>query len=269
MLHIKTITGALALMHINAGITMAAPLLDEPFQYSTGSLVPNGGWTRFSGTEGQVDVVNDGSLTLPAPYPQRTDTGAINLTFSESEDVAVGFTGAATVSSGSVYSGMLVRMTAIPGTGGAYLAMFKPDSANTFDFYGRLWVKAIDASTYQFGISAASADSSSNPGVVPIYETTARNLNETYHVVIKYEYVAGDSNDVASIFINPTPGTPEPATPSATHTNSGVSDSTSIGSFALRQASGVGTMLLDDLRVGTTFADVAPADASVQEWTLY
>lgn len=249
---------------------MAAPVLNETFAYTTGSLVGNGAWSNFSGTAGQVDVVNEGSLTLPLPYPQAADTGAVNITFAESEDVATPFDGSVTFSSGTAYYSMLLRMTGIPGTGGAYLAMFKPTAGNTADFHARLWVKAVDATTYNFGISTASAGSGSNPGVVPIYETTARNLNETYLVVVKYQFQDGALNDITSVFVNPTPGAAEPSTPDTTHTNFGVSgDASSIGVVALRQASGIGTMIIDDLRVGATFTDVAPAAASVGNWDLY
>jgi hypothetical protein len=113
------------------------------------------------------------------------------------------------------------------------------------------------SSTYQLGTSktATAADRQFYTGQA--FSTGASA--ETVFVVLKYTFdsVNGDS---ASLFINPIPGAPEPA-PQITHTGgTNLTLNTGIRSFFVRNNSvEPDVLLIDELRIGTTWADVTPA----------
>jgi hypothetical protein len=113
------------------------------------------------------------------------------------------------------------------------------------------------SSTYQLGTSktATAADRQFYTG--QSFSTGANA--ETVFVVLKYTFdsVNGDS---ASLFINPTPGAPEPA-PQITHTGgTNLTLNNGIRSLFLRNNSvEPDVMLIDELRIGETWADVTPA----------
>jgi len=113
------------------------------------------------------------------------------------------------------------------------------------------------SSTYQLGTSktATAADRQFYTG----QSFSTGDNAETVFVVLKYTFdsVNGDS---ASLFINPIPGAPEPAS-QITHTGgTNLTLNTGIKSFFVRNNSvEPDVMLVDELRIGTTWADVTPA----------
>ena len=87
------------------------------------------------------------------------------------------------------------------------------------------------------------------------YESTVRTLGTTYLVVLKYTYNAGTTtDDVVSLFVNPTLGSPEPTATIAATTSGGATDAVTIDRIALRQgtASSASAQIIDAIRVGTT-----------------
>lgn len=93
---------------------------------------------------------------------------------------------------------------------------------------------------------------------------SAHNYNpgDTLFLVLSYTFNSGTADDVARLYVNPTPGSLEgDNTPVVTSTAGAVDISTNqIQSFFLRNNSvePSGTQI-DDLRVGSTWADVTPA----------
>jgi len=83
---------------------------------------------------------------------------------------------------------------------------------------------------------------------------------ETVFVVLKYTFdsVNGDS---ANLFINPTPGSAEPATHLTVTAGTALNlNTTGIRSFFVRNNSvEPDALLIDELRIGDTWADVTPA----------
>jgi MYXO-CTERM domain-containing protein len=79
---------------------------------------------------------------------------------------------------------------------------------------------------------------------------TALTLNTTYLIVEMLDLDA----KTASLWINPTPGA---AAPTATATLSGLT-ATAVDNVGFKAQAGTGTFLVDNLLVGTTWADVTP-----------
>lgn len=75
-------------------------------------------------------------------------------------------------------------------------------------------------------------------------------VGETVFLVLKAEFIAG--NDQFTLFMNPVPGAPEPATGT-------VKNNSNAGTVAGLTIYSTGAFSIDELRLGETFADVTPA----------
>lgn len=152
-----------------------------------------------------------------------------------------------------IYASFGVIFTGLPtSAGGSYFAHLKSDSAN--EFYGRVWAGTEGADKIRLGISGESAGN----GVDAARLAQDLDLNVAYTVVTRLNVDTG----VATLWVNPTSESDPGATSTDTWSNAG-----EIESFALRQgtttpaggvAAGSGSLLLDNLVVATTFAEVVP-----------
>lgn len=205
----------------------AALLIYEPFNYTNGPLVTvsGGAWATHSGTAGQAEVV-DGQLDLQVP---------------ESEDVNILLPGQPYLGTASTvfYASFTVNFSALPSAGGAYFAHFK--GSGTSNFRAKIFALTSGATNGQFrlGISAGANSASA---------TNLANLSTgvSYRVYFRY----GVSNAVTTLWVDPS----SEASPSVLATDAATA--VTLTSFALRQDAGIGMSRLDDIRVGTTFADV-------------
>lgn len=221
---------------------VAAPtlLLTEYFDYTTGSFLTDNGWVAHSGGTTNAFVVGESNLTY-AGY-----TGSAqgkSVTFAASgQDAHKTF---AEQTSGAVYASFL---TTIPGSssGGEYPVHFGQTTIGT-NFRARLFVKEDASGKLAFGISKAGGNTAA------IFSDFVYDKNTTHLVVLKYEVVDGDANDITSFYVNPV-GSTEPVTAVATDATG--SDLANVGSFALRQGSNGPLLTLSGLRVGTDYAEV-------------
>ncbi len=168
-------------------------------------------------------------------------SGQVSLTRSETEDVSAALNGGPfTTGSGTkLYASFTVNFSALPTLTGNYFALFK-DATN--GFRARVWASTSGATTgFRLGVGNGSASTATSGQIA-----TDLGLNTTYQVVTRYDIGAGQS----TIWLNPT-----------AETDPGVSaaDSTTpidIYAFELRQDTSMGVLLLDDLKIGDSFADV-------------
>lgn len=216
-----------------AGLPFVAPatlLLSEPFNYTNGALVTvsAGAWTTHSGVSGQLEVVS----------------GRLDMRVPETEDVNILVPGQpyAAASSSILYVSFLMNSSALPAAGGQYFAHFKNASTG---FRAKIFNLTSGAGPGQFRIGIA--DSVNNPTATNAVDL---NLNTDYRVYIRYVV----SNATTTLWVNPT----SEGSPSVAALSDGGAAQI-ITAFALRQDSGIGEIALDDLRIGTTFADVYAA----------
>ena len=126
----------------------------------------------------------------------------------------------------------------------------------------RLYAR-LDGSGYDLGID--KNDSSTNDIA---WEPNPYNINTTYFIVAAYTFsgTPGASNDTVSLWVNPPTNTfggaaPTPDVTSSVGGNMGNTSPTDvIASFILREATSAepAVMLVDDVSVGVTWADVTP-----------
>jgi hypothetical protein len=87
-------------------------------------------------------------------------------------------------------------------------------------------------------------------GSLQVASNPAPVVDQTVFLVVKAEFAAG--NDQFTLYLNPTPGGPEPATGL-------VKSGSDIGTVAGVTIYSTGAFSLDEFRLGDTFADVTPA----------
>jgi hypothetical protein len=80
----------------------------------------------------------------------------------------------------------------------------------------------------------------------------------TVFLVLEAQFLPGD--DIYSLYVDPTPGAPQPATPDAVKTD--VDSGTSINSLVINNG---GLWATDEIRIGPTFASVTPVATTVPE----
>ena len=234
-----------------AGNGWGQPLLVEDFIYVNGTAITANGWTAHSsGGTNQILVTSPSTISYPGYLS--TDIGGEITLVASGEDVNRTFT---SQSSGTIYFSFLVYVTSTSTTGD-YFFHVSASPLNTSYFRGRIFVKKDVSNNIYFGVAQSSTAAN--------YTATPYAMNTTYLIVLKYEIVAGTTNDVASIYINPPLNAPIPTSGWILNTDAAGNDAANIGSVALRQGTAgnaVGAKL-DGIRVATNWADIVGSASS-------
>jgi len=210
-------------------------LLDENFSYPAGALITANGWTAHSGGGTQPITVSSGGLT----FTGYVDSGIGNaaLVDNTGEDDNKTFAPQAT---GSVYVSFMVNVATVSA---GYFFHIGPSPIGT-TFRGRVFMDA----TNHFGVGV---------GGTATYASTTFSTGTTYLLVLKYENVTGATNDKVSLYIfsSPMPAT-EPGTPTIGPLVDASQADITPGAVALRQYSATQNILVDGIRVGTSWSDI-------------
>lgn len=234
---------------LSARTSSAAPLAYEGFDYPAGAdLVGNAGGSGFSG-----------------PWAP----GGFNASVSDNYDVAGGsltfgplVTGGNRVSSAPTNAiAGVTRSLAAPlgadGTTSYFSVLLRPEGtlgAGVFNgFFGLTLETAAEPELYigkpgDGALTQYVVEDRGGGGQVS--SGAAATVGESALLVLKAQFLAG--NDVFTLYVNPTPGGPEPAA-GAVKSNSNVGPVTGLTIYS------TGAFSIDEIRVGTTFADVTPA----------
>ncbi|MBK8599411.1 MAG: hypothetical protein IPN80_01600, partial [Flavobacterium sp.] len=227
-------------------------LLVENFSYSTpGNLqiaaTPN--WAAHSGTSNYVQYTNTG-LTF-AGHAGSGVGGAATTATSGVGDHNRTFT---SQNSGTVYMSCLVNISAV-GTSADYFIHF-----NSASFAAR--VGAVTSGTnLRFGISKA--------GTPTIVTTTNFALGTTYMLVVKYTFIAGATNDTVDLWVLPAFASSEASAGAPLQSTLVGTDAASLSAVCIRQGSTVPAATIDAFRVGTSWADIAPAASLINSGNNY
>ena len=216
-------------------------LLVEDFNYPIGTVItststadPTTGWLAHSGNgTANIDVTN--GLTFEG-YAGSGIGGAANLD-ATGQDINKPF---ALQSSGAVYAAFIIQTQATNSAG--YFIHLGPATMSSA-FYSRVWVNASGSGV---GISGSSAPAS----YVAITPSTPTLL------VVKYDFSAG----VSSLYVLNAFSATEPESANSTFAET----IASIGTIGLRQYSASQRIIVDGIRVATSWAQaVAPASTTV------
>jgi len=245
----------LVLLTLLAFTTLSFGQIIDQFNYA-GSLNANG-WTTHSGTTpGQLVTVttpSDAGNSLSYPLLVASVGNRTSTVSGNTEDVNKTLTGI----TGVGYYSLLLKvtnttgLTAVGANGDHFIGYGITSGAAITSFGGRLYIKAgATAGTFLLGTLNYIG------GVtVTTFGATEYPINTTLLVVVKLD--ASVTPSVSSLFVNPTPGSVEPA---ATITNSsGTTTYPTFASLYLRQGTSTGNVQIDEIRSGTTWASVTPS----------
>jgi hypothetical protein len=248
----KNIGLLFSVLILTSQIAWGQLLFEENFNYSAGPLTTVGPtWVNHSGTAEQTDVINtDSDFGKSLSYSgYMSPVGRrVFLTESESEDVSRSLP--SSINTGVLYASFLMKaITAPSGTTGGHFFHFYENSSL---FGGSVYIRP-SGSGFNLGINARTATTAAT-----VWDSNVLNYNQTYLIVVKYEFISGTTNDIASLFINPSLVGGEPVA-DVSHTNTGSGpDLTSIERIALRQSLaigvGMGGIEIDGIRVATTWS---------------
>jgi hypothetical protein len=214
-------------------LASADSLLYEPFNYDDGSVLTNSAflWSNSSGNIGECQVTN----------------GQLQLSSSLSEDVTGDLVGGPYVRSNStvLYASFKFTALGLPKNTPDYFAHFV-GSGNR----GRIYAGTTNASSGAFHLFLSNGNTT-NPLVMFPSDLLPDN---TYSVVTRYDI----DSATTELWLDPA----SESDPSVTADD--LQSAITISAWGFRESSSVGTtVLIDDLRVGLSFASVVPTGSTL------
>ncbi len=231
----------------------------------TGALNANG-WTVHSGTAGQTLILStpsDSGTSLSFNGLAASTGNRTSMVAGNGEDLNFAVP---TPLTGVVYFSALIKVLDatqldLNSSIGSYgLALTNAATATTTTFQARIYTKqGTTPNTFSVGVLNNSGGTAA-----PSYISTGLAVNTTHLLVVKFDL----ATNIASLFVNPTPGSSEPAA-SATNSTGTTVAPTQIAGFVIRQVgtvtTGSGNVEVDEIRVGNSFSQVTPANLSVNQ----
>lgn len=240
--------------------TKAQTLLTDHFDYTTGDTLGANGWNLINSSGGAATLVVAQDLSYPGFA--ESSGNAVQLRPNGQDWYKTYTTQSFTTSeSGTVFYSFLFKVDnlgLLDATGGYFAGLGNATGASLAS------TVAVRASGTGFQIGVGKRDSTAMGNFS--FANTVFDLNTTILVVGSYNVVAGAiNNDFANLWINPT-GLGQSTAPTATLTTalSGINDDViSFSSFVLKPQGNASStqipasLIFDEVRVGTTWADVA------------
>lgn len=178
----KNINTILAVGAVTAacGAAEAAVYYNTNFAtYTNGALVGQNSWAQ-TGTSGTSPIQVSGGETVLG---------------TSGQDAYAAFSSTAPVSAGTtLYYSATLKVTSAQAAGDYFLHLSDP-AGTASNFYGRVFAKS-SGSGFVLGLSSNTTTAS--------YGTSVLNLNQTYQVVVAWDFISGANNDTFSLFIDPT-----------------------------------------------------------------
>ncbi len=240
---ISLLLGLVAVLAVAAGFAtpqrtaqaQSTLLLEENFNYgeNPGTLVAvsAGNWVSHSGTTGPVMYITS-SLSAPH-YNSSGIGGAAAISTAGVEDVNRAFS---PQTSGTVYYAALVKVITATSAGDYFIHL---KDAST-GYPARLYARDVGG-VLRFGVSAWTESAA--------YATAEFSYNQTYLVVVRYDY----SPVGVSLYILEEPVPKEPTASLITSTST---TTKTVQAIAIRQGSSSPAAIIDGIRVATTWEEV-------------
>ena len=249
------------------GTLQAKVVMTESFEREAGTLnigintemgTNTSDWWSFSGSSNYIKVA-EGSMS----YPGYKATGAGNKAYlysSGADDLRQFGTN---ITSGKVYLAAIVNVETIKTSATADYCLALGD-AGASNMYARLYTKSVKEGDVWTGFKFGVAKYSESASYVGVTEETY-SANTDYLVVLEYEFVAGEKNDTARLYINPTKETTKATLECVQSAQSGSgaqqganskNDASKIGSVNLRQGTNTSFLYIDEIKVTTSWDEL-------------
>ncbi len=266
-------------------------MLNESFDYATGALLGKGVWT-VPGHDKNIPIrVADQNLTFTG-YQDDAIGRSVILDNSDKlgEDLVAKFTAnpGEAVIDGTLYYSAIIKVDEVSSlknailTKGNYILSLVQKPAPTSDLaegkqgteIGRLFVmQGSSDEKFKLGVNRyGNGNIATDPNALALTEQEY-GINTPLLVVVKYEFVEGEQNDIVSLYVNPTSKEPDKA--DAIYSNSGGKDAATdsgIQGIMLRQGRGgnyeAPLVVVDELRVAQSYSDLFPEKTTVPTISL-
>jgi hypothetical protein len=208
----------------------AGVVLCEPFDYADGPATTNSGglWNTHSGNFAQARVAG----------------GALQLLSTQTEDINARLIGSPYAAGhGTVlYASFNVNFSSLPTDGADYFAHFREAGGS---FRARVFVSTTNAPPGVFRLAIGNNTANiTNAAGLPV----DLSPGVSYLAVVRYNVDSG----LSTLWVNPS----SESAPGASATDT--PDPDPIVSFAFRESGGIGSLSLDNLKIGLSFLDVVP-----------
>ncbi len=207
----------------------------EDFEYQTGDTLNNHGWVTISGFNiNEIEVVTPG---LEHFCYSSVFGNAVQLK-TTGEDVYRFLPMSA--NTGTSYLSFLVNFSAAQ-TGDCFFHL-SDSTVNNSEKIGRVYAK-LQSGKVAIGLAKDNEN--------PVYTSGVYDFGVTYLIVLKYEFINGNDNDLVSLFIFSPDDCPPILEPDATlgPLGNGESDLTNLGKIVLQQGAGSksATLVIDGI----------------------
>ncbi len=228
----------------------------DSMNYPAGLITnaPNSPWIQHSGSADGFVVNYPGSaaaMTGPRYEVNQTRTADVHRWFYP------GTTNGFAANSGTVYVSFIMSLTNLPANaGGTYFAHLMDTGTS---FRGRIFnlvppnpypYTSTVPGVFRIGLANAAGDFSNGNGGPNVQVPIDLALQTDYQVVMKYDF----NLTAATVWVNPSSENETANSSSATGDLGAVTNA--MAALAFRQANGEGAILIRDVAVGTSFADV-------------
>ncbi|MBN2416876.1 T9SS type A sorting domain-containing protein [bacterium] len=240
---------------IFAGVIFFSPalngqLLVENFDYPAASLLHDNGWTVITSGEPHITIIP--TVAEYAGYPLSGIGNQASL-LPDGEEVMRSF---AAQNSGAVYVSFLINVssasTIASGNNVLYLG---PAGTSLLNKYWSANIRTNSSGELSFGVGQLGSVS---------YTSYQYLLYTTYLIVIAYEFVDGESNDIVRLWVNPPLDGSVPS-PDEWHTVS--YETSSLQEIVITQYESEPACILDGIQITTAwpFVNTAVPEAAVRE----
>lgn len=261
----------LALVALATTTAKAELLLNEDFDYTVTTLADQDEWYTF-GTNSAAPISLVASPLTYAGYQDAAKGKAVKLDSVKSgQDLYRVLSKVQPyVAGNSVYYSALINLTYAPTEAPNLFISFGYSlsagtawaDAKTPTLFAQLYAQQSSEGKYKLGIGRNNCTTNT-------FTTKEFEYGTTYLVVVKYTFVEGVTNDIVSVFVNPTNS--EPTTADCTYDGTTGSDISStdntrgIAVITIQQSTTfsrkASVLILDAIRVATTWADLFPASS--------
>lgn len=232
----------LAILFLTVNSAQSSLIVYENFNYTAGStLAGNGNWSAVNtGTPPGIDA---GNLSVSGLQDSSGNRASWNTGNIQEAFLSLGQTN----TTGSIFFSLALQI--LTNSTSTSYSLNLTQSTTTFG--SPIYFRA-NGSNFDIGLANRTTGSTTN-------WATGFSLNTTIFLVGSYEFVSGAGNDVSSLWINPDSSSfGSGSAPTATLTATGGTDLTGVNGFQIRGATGSPSGVADELRIGTTWADVTP-----------
>jgi hypothetical protein len=257
----KKIFTLFLLTFFSVSFVSAQRLLSEDFNYTPGNLTGNNAWKTFLGSQNPVYIqVVSGNLSYPGYVSDTTTSSSRVMLDTARKNGEAAFARFTSQKTGTIYCSFLLNVlndsNLVGGNSatGEYFVSLLPNVINSPSYAALQIKRGKRGATFNLGIAARVDSTGSSP---VSWADSNYSVNNVYLVTIAYQVVAGDNNNVVSLWVNPrTDSAQGTAQATATDTDAG-GDTINIGKVGLFQNSIRTPMcLIDALRVGLSWNDV-------------